>query len=115
MIVSSLPEAGATGTIKKTVSNQSFFTGNAVDLYVGKNIFEITPVPFNRKINLALSSSEVEITSLKLFTIDEYGVVQQTSSEAEQLTFNTGGSDGSGGTGGGTGDGTGDGLSLIHI
>ena len=30
------------GTIKKTVFNQSFFTGNAVDLYVGKNIFEIT-------------------------------------------------------------------------
>jgi uncharacterized protein YaiE (UPF0345 family) len=104
LIVSSLPDAGATATIKKTVLNQTFFTGNAVDLFVGKNIFEITPVSFNRKINLAISSSEVEITSLKLFTIDEYGVVQQTSSEAETLSFNTSGGDGSGDSNG-SGDG----------
>lgn len=66
MSISSLPEAGATYRVAKTVANGNWFNGTAQALALGANTITVASVTFDRSVKLQFSSGDIEFSALTL-------------------------------------------------
>ena len=64
ILVTALPDAGASFRVVKTVANGNWNNGTPIDLELGLNEFTVSEVAFSRSVKFQFSSGEIEFAEL---------------------------------------------------
>ena len=72
LVITDLPEAGATYTINKTTANGNWYTSDSKALTLGVNRFTVPAVDFDRTVKLRLSSTSVAYEYFGVNQVDIY-------------------------------------------
>ena len=75
LVVTDLPETGATYSINKTTANGSWYTSDSKALTLGVNRFTVPAVAFDRTVKLRLSSTSI---AYEYFGVNEVGIYGST-------------------------------------